>query len=94
MSLLLDCQRKSAANKNNTTGCKRAANSKLKDNQPDVLVFVRVVNEDSDFLGPDLGGPESEDEEHRVDDVALAAAVRAHDGGEAFVERAQNLIIK
>ena len=61
---------------------------------PDVLVLVRVVNERTDFLRPHLGGAKAEDEEHRVDDVALAAAVRADDGREAFVKRAQHLFFK
>ena len=61
---------------------------------PAILVLVGVVNEDPDFLGSNLGGAEAEDEEHRVDDVALAAAVRTNDGCEAFVEWTQDLFIK
>ena len=38
--------------------------------------------------------PVAKDKEHGVDDVALAAPVGAHDGGEALVKRAQHLFAR
>jgi len=58
---------------------------------PNVLIFLRIVNENADLLWPNLLGAIPEDEEHGVNDVALAAAVRADDRRETFVERTQNL---
>jgi hypothetical protein len=61
---------------------------------PNVLIFLRIVNENADLLGPNLLGAIPEDEEHGVNDVALAAAVRADDRRKTFVERTQNLKCK
>ena len=58
---------------------------------PDIRMFLRVVDENTDLLGPDLLCPVSEDEEHRVDDVRFAAPVWSDDRSEAFVKRAQHL---
>jgi hypothetical protein len=52
------------------------------------------VNENADLLGPNLLSAIPEDEEHGINDVALAAAVRADDRRKTFVERTQNLKCK
>ncbi len=57
----------------------------------DVGVVLRLVDEDGDALGADLLRPVAEHEEHRVDHVRFAAAVRADDRRERFVERTQDL---
>ena len=50
-----------------------------------------VVNQNGDFLGPDLLGAIAEHKQHRVDHVAFATAVGTDDRGEAFVKRPQVL---
>ena len=50
-----------------------------------------VVDELGDLVQPELLRALAEHEEHRVDDVALPRAVRADDGGEGFVKRADVL---
>lgn len=50
----------------------------------DVRKLVRGMNEHGDFFGSDLRGSVSENEKHRIYDVALPAAVGADDGGETL----------
>lgn len=49
------------------------------------------MDELGDLVQPELLRALAEHEEHRVDDVALPRAVRADDGGEGFVKRADVL---
>ena len=49
-------------------------------------MLVAVVNENADFFGAQLLRTETEDEEQRVDDVRLAAAVGADHSIEALFE--------
>ena len=61
---------------------------------PNILTFLRIVNENADLLGPNLLSSIAEDEEHRVDHVALPAPVRTDDRRETLVEGAKNLYLK
>ena len=47
-------------------------------------MFVTLVDEHADLLGANLVGAVAEHEEHRVDHVRLAAAVRANDRRETL----------
>ena len=47
-------------------------------------MLLRLVDQDRELLGTDLGGTVAEDKEHGVDNVGLAAAVGPNDAGETL----------
>ena len=49
-----------------------------------IAMQVAVVNEHAQFVRPDLAGSVSEDEQHRINHVRLATAVRADDRRESL----------
>ena len=50
----------------------------------DVLVILRVMDEDGNSLGADVGRSVPKDKQHGVDDVGFAATIGTHDRCEAL----------
>lgn len=50
----------------------------------EILMEGGVVNQDTHFLGADLASTVSKNEEHGIDDIRFATAIRANNGGETL----------
>lgn len=59
----------------------------------DVRVVLAAVDEDADLLRTDLGRTVTEDEQHRIDDVRLAASIWSNDRRKALKNNKSHEIV-